>query len=336
MFSRFTTLVSLFLLTVGMAFSQSYTATLRGVVTDATGAAVPSAQVIVTEADRNVPHTVVTDESGRYFVTALPPGKYNLSIEAQGFKRHSMSAFPLTVAQQATMDVQLELGAVSSTVEVSSSAPLLNTTNSSLGQTIENRYIVTLPNIGRDPLNLAYLTPGVVGAAGRPGDTSTNFVANGGRNSTADVLVDGATVTTIEQNSGITDLKYKPSVDAVQEFKMQTNFFPAEYGQTGGAAIQIITKSGSNEFHGTGFYFLRHSDFNANNWFSNRNNQQIPYFRRDQFGGVLGGPIKKDKTFFFVTYEKTNQKQPTSEVQTVPTLLQREGNFSQTFNSAGK
>jgi hypothetical protein len=140
----------------------------------------------------------------------------------------------------------------------------------------------------------------------------------------------------VEQNSGITDLKYKPSVDAVQEFKMQTNFFPAEYGQTGGAAIQIITKSGSNDFHGTGFYFLRQSDFNANNWFSNRNNQQIPYFRRDQWGGVLGGSVIKNKTFFFATYENTSQKQPTTQNQTVPTLLQRDGDFSQTLNSSGR
>ena len=234
-------LLGLFLLTAGLVLSQSYTAALRGVITDASGAAIPAAQVIVTEADRNVKHTAVTDEAGRYFLSALPPGKYTLSVEATGFNRHSQSAFTLALAQQATMDIQLQVGAVSSTVEVSASAPLLNTTNSALGQVIENKYIITLPNIGRDSLSLAYLTPGVVGSAGRPGDNSTNFVANGGRNSTADVLVDGVTVVTVEQNSGITDLKYKPSVDAVQEFKMQTNFFPAEYGQTGGAAIQIIT-----------------------------------------------------------------------------------------------
>ena len=240
------------------------------------------------------------------------------------------------VQQQATIDVQLEVGALSATVEVTSSAPLLNTTNSSLGQVIENKYMITLPNIGRDSLALAYLTPGVVGSAGRPGDTNTNFVANGARNSTSDVMVDGVTVTTVEQNSGITDLKYKPSVDSVQEFKIQTNFFPAEYGQTGGAVINMVTKSGTNEYHGTAFYFLRHSDFNANNWFSNSRGQTVPYFRRDQFGGVVGGPVIKNKTFFFATFEYQKQKQPTSQLQTVPTLLQREGDFSQTFNGSGQ
>jgi hypothetical protein len=333
---RYRKTFSILLLSAGLASAQSYTAALRGVITDSSGAAVPSAQVVVTEAERNIKHTAVTDDAGRYFLSALPPGSYTLTVEAEGFNRHSQSAFTLALQQQATMDIQLQVGAVSSTIEVRSTAPLLNTTISSLGQVIENKYIISLPNIGRDSLSLAYLTPGVVGSAGRPGDTNTNFVANGGRNSTADVLVDGVTVTTVEQNSGITDLKYKPSVDAVQEFKMQTNFFPAEFGQTGGAAIQMITKSGSNDFHGTGFYFLRHSDFNANNWFSNRNGAQIPYFRRDQWGGVVGGPVIKNKTFFFATYENTKQKSPTTETQTVPTLLQREGNFSQTLNSSGQ
>lgn len=328
--------ISLLLLTAGLALPQSFTAALRGVVTDGSGSAVPGAQVVITEAERNIKHPVVTDEAGRYFATALPPGNYTLTVEAQGFKRYLKSAFPLVVQQQATLDISLEVGAVTSTVEVSADSPLLNTTNSSLGQVIENRYMISLPNIGRDSLSLAYLTPGVVGSAGRPGDNSTNFVANGARNSTSDVMVDGVTVTTVEQNSGITDLKYKPSVDAVQEFKMMTNFFPAEYGQTGGAVVNMVTKSGSNDFHGTGFYFLRHSDFNANNWFSNRNNQSIPFFRRDQWGGVVGGPVIRNKTFFFATYENTREKSPTTETQTVPTLLQREGNFSQTLNSSGQ
>src|SRR4029453_11562625 len=116
---------------------------------------------------------------------------------------------------------------------------------------------------------------------GRRGDNNTNFVANGSRNSTSDVLVDGVTVTTVEQNSGITDFKFSPSVDAVQEFKMQTNFFSAEYGQTGGAVVNMITKSGTNDFHGTGYSFLRHSSLNANNWFSNKAGREKPYTRRD-------------------------------------------------------
>ncbi|MCS7024606.1 MAG: carboxypeptidase regulatory-like domain-containing protein [Bryobacteraceae bacterium] len=321
---------------VPAVLAQSFTASIRGTVTDKSGAVIPNAAIIVTEAARNVQHKTASDLAGRYFVTALPPGAYTLVVEAPGFRRYSQSAFPLTVQQQATIDVQLEVGEVSSTIQVAGEAPLLNTTISSLGQTVENKYILSLPNIGRDSLALAYMTPGVVGSAGRRGDTNTNFVANGARNSTSDVLVDGVTVTTVEQNSGITDLKYKPSVDAVQEFKMQTNFFPAEYGQTGGAVINMVTKSGTNEFHGTGFYFLRDAALNANGWFANRAGSPRANFRRNQIGGVLGGPLVKNKTFFFVTYERTHQKSPLSYTATFPTDEQRNGDFSKTYQANGQ
>ncbi len=318
------------------AWGQAFTATLRGVVTDATGASVPGANVIATEVDRKVAHPTVTDAEGRYFLAALPPGSYTMSVEASGFKKYVQPSFPLQVQQAATINVKLEVGELSSVVSVEGTAPLLNTTNATLGQVVDNRYILSLPNLGRDSLALTYMTPGVVGSAGRRGDTNTNFVANGARNSTSDVFVDGVTVTTVEQNSGITDLKYKPSVDFVQEFKMQTNFFPAEYGQTGGAVINMVTKSGTNDFHGTGFYFLRHSDLNANGWFANRAGTARPNFRRDQFGGVLGGPIIRNKTFFFGTYEQTRQQSPYSQTATFPTVPQRDGDFSQTFQSNGQ
>lgn len=329
-------LLCLLALAGGLLLGQSYTASIRGTVTDATGAAVPGAKITVTEAERNIPRSTVTDEAGRYFVTALPPGRYTLSIEASGFKRYIQADFPLAVQQQATIDVQLQVGEVTTAVEVTGAAPLLNTTIASLGQVVENKYILALPNLGRDSLVLAYLTPGVVGSAGRRGDTNTNFVANGARNSTSDVLIDGVTSTTVEQNSGITDLKHKPSVDAVQEFKMQTNFFPAEYGQTGGAVINMVTRSGTNDFHGTGYYFFRHADLNANGWFANRAGSRRPYYRRDQLGGVLGGPIKKDKTFFFANYEYTKAKSPLSYTATFPTPEQRRGDFSKTFFGDGR
>lgn len=317
-------------------WGQTYTASIGGVVTDPAGAVVPGAQVVVRDVNRNVEHRTTSDAAGRYVVTALPPGQYTLSVEASGFKKFVRGPFPLSVQQQATIDVQLEVGEVTATVEVLGEAPLLNTTSASLGQVIENRYILALPNIGRNPMAFTYLTPGVVGSGGRVGDTNTNFVAAGTRNSSADVLIDGVTVTVVEQNSGVTDLKFSPSVDAVQEFKVQTNFFPAEYGQTGGAVINMVTRSGTNEFHGTAYYFLRHSDLNANSFFSNRAGRQRPYYRRDQVGGVLGGPIKKDKSFFFATYEYTRSKSPTSQTATFPTELQRQGDFSQTYNTSGQ
>jgi hypothetical protein len=334
--TRLLFLAALLVLVTAAVSAQSFTASVRGVVTDASGAAVPAAKVLVLDVERNTRFNAVTDEAGRYVVTALPPGTYTLSVEAQGFKRFLSGAFTLLVQQQQTVDAQLQVGDIATTVEVEGSAALLNTTISNLGQVIENKYIISLPNIGRNPMGLTYMTPGVVGSGGRANsDNNTNFVANGSRNSTSDVLVDGVTVTTVEQNSGITDLKFSPSVDAVQEFKMQTNFFSAEYGQTGGAVVNMVTKSGTNDFHGAGYYFLRHSDLNSNAWFNNRNNRPKTYYRRDQFGGVVGGPVIKNKTFFFGGYEYTKSKSPRSETYTWPTLLQRDGNFSQTFNSSG-
>ncbi len=331
-----TSIGCLLLMITGPAWSQSFTAAVRGVVTDQTGAAVSNARVIITEADRNVQHPTTTDSEGRYYVSALPPGQYNMTVEASGFKKYAQSAFPLLVQQQATIDVQLQLGEVSSIVEVQGEAPLVNTTIANLGQVIENKYILSLPNLGRNSMSLVYLTPGVVGSGGRRGDSNTNFVANGSRNSTADVLVDGVTVVTVEQNSGITDLKFSPSIDVVQEFKMQTNFFSAEYGQTGGAVVNMVTRSGSNDIHGTGYYFLRDKVLNANNWFANRSGQPLPAFHRDQFGGVLGGPIIRNKTFFFGGYEYTKTGEPTNQNITVPTALQRQGDFSETRNASGE
>ena len=325
-------------LTAAIAWSQSsYTASVRGSVTDPTGAALPKAKVTITEAERNVPHSVMTDDAGRYHLTALPPGKYTLSVEAQGFKKFMLTDVTLAVQQQATLDVPLQVGDIATSVQVEGTTPLLNTTIATLGQVIDNRYMMSLPNLGRNPLALISLTPGVVGAAGATSaGTNTNFVANGARNSTSDVLVDGAIVNTTEQNTGATDLKYTPSVDAVLEFKMQTNFFGAEYAESGGAIVNVVTKSGTNEFHGTAYYFRRDSALFANSWANNRVGAKKTYTRRDQPGGVFGGPIRKNKTFFFGTFEYTHSKSPQTLQGTVPTQDQRNGNFTTTYFTNGQ
>src|SRR5687768_13260397 len=257
-------------LSCSLALAQSFTATVRGTAHDPSGAPVPHASVTITDVDRGTTQTTLGDEAGRFAITALQPGQYELTVEAAGFKKFSSGKFALTVQQQATVDARLDVGALNETVEVSASAAQVNTTIANLGQVINNETLVSLPNLGRNPMSFTYLTPGVVGSGGRPGDSNTNFVANGSRNSTSDVLLDGVTVVTVEQNSGVTDLKYSPAVDAVQEFKVQTNFFSAEFGQTGGAVVNMVTKSGTNNFDGTAYYFVRHSALNANNWFSNR------------------------------------------------------------------
>ena len=244
--------LTLAVLSCSLAFGQSFTASVRGTAKDPSGASVPRASVSITDADRGTSQTTQADEEGRFAITALPPGQYVLTVEAAGFKKFSSGRFTLAVQQQATVEARLEVGEVSETVEVTSSAALVNTTIANLGQVIDNETLVSLPNLGRNPMAFTYLTPGVVGSGGRPGDNNTNFVANGSRNSTSDVLLDGVTVVTVEQNSGVTDLKYSPAVDAVQEFKVQTNFFSAEFGQTGGAVVNMVIKSGTNNFDGTG------------------------------------------------------------------------------------
>jgi hypothetical protein len=227
-------------------WAQSFTASIRGVVADSSDAAVPGARVVVRDTQRNTEQATLTDTMGRYVITALQPSSYVLTVEAPGFKRSQVGPFTLQIQQPATVDVRLEIGEVATTVEVEASAPLVNTTIANLGQVIDNRYIVQMPLLGRSPLALTYLAPGIVGSGGRKGESNTNFVANGSRNSTSDVMLDGVSVTNIEQNSGVTQLKYTPSVDAVQEFKVQTNFFSAEFGNTGGAVINMVTKGGTN------------------------------------------------------------------------------------------
>ncbi len=327
-----------------LALAQSFTASVRGLVTDASKAAIPAAKVVVTDADRNVQRETVTDSLGRYVVTALPPGRYTLSAEAAGFNKFGMSAFPLQVQQQATIDIELSVGAVATAVEINSSAPLLNTTIATLGQVVENKYILSLPLAGRAPLALVALSPGVTPSNLNPGGQSnTNFVANGTRNSSADVLLDGMSVTNVEQNSGITNLEYQPSVDVVQEFKVQTNFFSAEFGNTGGAVINVVTKSGTNALHGAVYEFHRNSALNANSFFSNRAGRALPDSKRNVFGGTIGGPVRipkvyngKDRTFFFYDFEGSRVASATTRNVTVPTLLERVGDFTDTRASNGR
>ena len=210
----------------------------------------------------------------------------------------------------------------------------MNTTIANLGQVIDNTTIVSLPNLARNPMAFTYLTPGVVGSGGRPGDSNTNFVANGSRNSTSDVLLDGVTVVTVEQNSGVTDLKYSPAVDAVQEFKVQTNFFSAEFGQTGGAVVNMVTKSGTNRFDGTAYYFA-HSALNANDWFSNRAGGPPLHPPRSGRRGA-GRPADQEQDLFLRDVRVHGGEEPAHVHRTVPTLLQRQGDFSQTRNAAGQ
>src|ERR1700733_5336326 len=203
----------LFLLSLASIWAQSFDASVRGLVTDASNAAVPTASVTLREVDQNTIHTAKTDSSGHYVITAVPPGRYSLTVEARGFAKAERPMFTLNVEQMVTIDMQLEVGTATSVVEVSGgSSPLINTTEATLGQVVENDFINSMPNSSRNPLTLVSMAPGITGSTG-----GVNFVANGVRNSTSQALLDGTNITSLEQNGGIEDVKYTPSVDVVEE-----------------------------------------------------------------------------------------------------------------------
>jgi len=326
-----------------LAWGQTYTASVRGTVTDPSQAVIPSASITVTDVERNLKFNATTDAAGRYVLTALPPGRYTLIAEAPGFQPYNQPAFQLEVQQQATINVELLLSGVTTTIEVQAPAPLLNTTIATLGQVVENKFILNAPIQGRNPLSLVMLTPGLVPTETSAGGvSSTNFVANGTRNSTAEVVLDGAAISGLEQNSGITDVKYTPSVDVIEEIKVQTNFFNAEFGNTGGAIINMVSKSGTNEFHGVVYEFARNAALNANSFFSNRQGQSIPDYKRNVFGGTIGGPVVlpklyngKNRTFFFFDYEGNRDETARTLTASVPTALEKTGDFSNTRRSNG-
>lgn len=322
---------SLFFLSV-VAWTQSYTGSIRGTITDNTKASVPGAKITASDVDRNVDFGTVSDSSGRYIFPSLPAARYHLTVEAPGFDKATQAPFRLEVQQQATVDMELRVGAVTTSVEVQTTAPLLNTTSATLGQVIEDRIIQSVPNNGRNPLSLVLLAPGIVGATG-----GVSFISNGVRNNSAEVLMDGAALTSIEQNGGITDLKYAPTSDVVEELKVQTNFFSAEFGNTGGTVINMVSKSGTNELHGVGYYYRRDAALNANTWFANSRNSPLPDSYRNWYGGTMGGPVYipkiyngKNRTFFFFDTDYYKQLSATTSTASVPTLRQLTGDFSDT------
>src|SRR3954454_6103224 len=323
---------AVFCLFTGLSWSQSFTGSIRGTVTDSTHAAVPNAKVVAVDADRNVESTTQTDTSGRYIFTTLPVANYALRVEAQGIQKATRPAFRLEIQQQATVDVELQVGEVTSTVQVEATAPLLNTTSATLGQVIENRTIMSLPTNTRNPLSLVALAPGITGSTG-----GTNFVSNGVRNSASEVMLDGGAISGIEQNGGITEVKFNATVDVVDEFKVQTNYFSAEFGNSGGTIINMISKSGTNDFHGVGYYFRRDNALNANNWFSNARGGSLGDSTVNNYGGVIGGPVRipklyngHNRTFFFVDFDRAKSLSATSTTGSVPTAQQLAGDFSDT------
>jgi len=324
--------------------AQDFRATVVGRITDQAGAVLPGAQVTITNTETNQVTSVVSNDEGSYVITALPSGTYRLKVEQSGFKQFVREGIILEIRANPTVDVTLEPGDVGESVTVTGDATVLETNDASRGTTITGQAIVDLPLNGRNAFALAALTPGVNFTSRGQTDTFFRTASNVGISSVQisgsqprsnEVLLDGVPVT---GSDGL--VQFIPSVDATQEFKVQTNIFDSEFGRFTGGVINATLKSGTNDFNGSLFIFHRNSAFNARDPFA----VSKPQFTFDQLGGTIGGPIffprfgeggksfysGRNRTFFFVSLEGTREDIPRTFVSTVPTLLQRQGIFTET------
>jgi hypothetical protein len=322
-------------LTVLSAMAQTTTGSIIGLVTDSTGAAVPNATVTVTRVDTGIATKTTTNSSGNYVVTPLQSGPYSVTVEAQNFKKSVSGGITLNVQDRIAVNVTLEVGQVTETVEVQGAAPPLQTDTSYLGQVVDSQKIVDLPLNGRFFTRLAVLTAGAAPTAPGARDERTGgFSANGVRPYQNNYLLDG-----IDNNSLSEDLTNEasfvvgPSPDAIAEFKVQTNSMSAEFGRSGGAVMNVTLKSGTNQFHGSVFEFLRNSALDAKNFFDPATGPTPP-FKQNQFGAAVGGPVElphyngKNRTFFFIDYQGTRIRTAHTFLATLAPLAWRTGNFS--------
>src|SRR5436190_7604984 len=340
---RFRTIFSAGLIVAALASgisAQTFQAQITGVVRDPSGSLIPNARVVATNTATGVAYSTESNAQGIYRVLSLPPGQYKLSTSIAGFKTSEQGPITLQVNDIVEADVSLQVGDVTEQVQVSATTELLMTATATVGQVVNTRAIENLPLNVRDPLALVGLTAGVTFGAnfGNGGGQElgrnffkSDFNVGGGRSGSQELLLDGAANTTPDVNRGVIN----PPVDSVQEFKVQSNSYDAEFGRTSGGVVNVITKSGANDYHGLLYDFERHSFIEANNWFNNRSGVPNPSFKRHQFGANAGGPIIKNRTFFFADYEGLRQGFPVTFTSTVPTALQKAGDFSKTFASDG-
>ena len=329
---------------VQMVFGQSERTSITGTVTDSSKAAVPGAKVTIRNVATNIVNHTTTNAVGLYFITALPPGAYELTVEKNGFRTAKIDNIPLTTGLAATQDLILEVGTVQQALEVSASAVQLEAQSSDMNGLVTARAVAELPILTRDPLAFAAVMPGVIPTQGQQSNAGvigrvTTSQIGGGLAQQNGVLIDGA------ESRGATESgqAYSLPIEAVSEFKLETSSFNAAYGRVAGGVAILSTKSGTNDIHGAAWDFLRNHHLNANSWTNDRNGIKIALFQRNAFGANIGGPVViphlyngKNKTFFFFDYEGTRQGSPQQILDTVPTAAQRSGDFSQTLNRLGQ
>ena len=314
--------------------AQSITGSITGIVTDSSGSVIPAAKVTVTNIETNVRSNATADASGNYNIPLLPRGNYRLEASVQGFKRFVREGLELQVQQTARLDVQMTVGELADSVVVTGNAARLETENATLAKVVDNRSIVNLPLNTRNVYSLVFLTPGVTGSVGNSYG-EMRYSVNGARARTMDTMIDGVSAAHPTVN-GFNGISVFPSVDAVEEFKLLSADFPAEFGRSLGSVLNVVFKSGTNKWHATAYEFLRNSSLDANNFFDNRRGQKLLSFKRSQFGGVFHGPIVKNKTFFMVSFEALRERRADSTFASVPTAIERGGDFSATRTTAGQ
>src|SRR6185369_8938149 len=328
--SGFTALASVLLLNILLTASWTQTTQggIVGTVQDQKGAAVAGAKITVISAATGLQRDVSSADNGIYRVIAIPSGMYEVRAEAPGFASLVEKDIEIGVAQTRTLDLVLKVGATAETVTVEANADLTQTESSKLGQIIDNRKVEDLPLNGRDFAQLARLNPGVAvsgGGGGQQGGEGnvSGFSSNGQRSTSNNFMVDG-----VDNNNYFAgEAAQLPSIDSIQEFEVQTNTFAAEYGRNSGSVVNLVTKSGTNALHGSLYEFFRNDSLDARNYF---NKDQFPKsaLHLNQFGGTLGGPIVKNRTFFFLNYEGFRRHAGITRITNVPTDAQRAGTFT--------
>ena len=303
------------------ATAQTGAGALTGLVTDQNGAAVPGATITLTNTATNLQRVVVSTSDGVYAAPSLAPGEYRVEISLSGFKTVRREGIRLATGEKARLDFDLELGNLQEQITVVGDAPGIRTESASLGTVVEHEQLVQLPLNGRLFIMLAAVAPGVA----LPPNSVLPRV-NGGRPRTNEYLFDGISVLQPEPGQ----VAYYPIVDAIQEFKIESNSPPAEFGRFNGGVVNLTTRAGSNAVDGSAFVFFRNENLNARNFFQ-RSNLTKPDYRRNQYGGLVGGPLVKDRTFFFADYQGQRQRIGRTVTSTVPTVLQRRGIFTESI-----
>jgi len=323
--------------------AQGYFGTVSGVLTDSSGAVVMGAKVVLTDEQKGFAFNTTSDSNGRYLFASIPPGLYSVSAEMAGFEKTVRAHIKLNVSENPSANLTLKIATATQEIKVEAQSQSIATEDATTGQVVDRRFINDLPLIDRNVTDLTYLAPGITNVDDQcPNCGGTNWVSNGSRGASADILMDGASVTNFEPNGGVTQAVYTPSPEAVEEFKVQQSNFSAEYGFSGASILNMVTRSGTNSFHGSAYDFIRNTITDANNWFNDRYGIPIPPVHRHDFGVTFGGPIIKNKTFFFFDYEGLRQSYMNTYQAGVPTAAMRTGDFGEvcttqggSFNTAG-